>query len=297
MTPLDVGLAAAGWLATRLDQRLTRRGSWVVVIALVIVSSVWTYLIGSSPRPTDLTFEDVRTGSIPAMTSWVRLEGDLRAYQNSNSLYELHDVDDPTLYVVVISDTPLTLGRQVMTGHISPSTDTGTGNIGSLEPDIPPVPKQNEPFAIIWLPAAIAIAILVGRRLGYPVVRRERPKLLHAPPLAPGETVRAARSGRIGNEDIPPGEAMACAVEVRRGDDAHDLVLTDSPTGPASAEPATAGSAVNVIRLRRSVPIVRLRICRVTGCDRGILIHAQAADLILVFGDRAERDRVVTTLG
>ena len=292
MTPLDVGLAAAGWLATSLDRRLTRRGTWVLIIGLVVISSVWTYLIGSTPRPTDLSFGDVRTGSIPAMTSWVRLEGDLRAYQNSTSLYELHDIEDPSLYIVVISDTPLTLGRQVITGHISPSDNNGTGNIGSLEPDIPPVPKQNEPFAIIWLPVAIAIAILVGRRLGYPIVRRERPKLLHAPPLAPGETLRANRSGRIGSDDIPAAAAVACDVEVRRGDDAHELVLTDEASAGATAE-----RAVNVIRVRRSVPIVRLKICRVTGCDRGILVHAQSADLVLVVGARAERDRLVTTLG
>jgi len=292
MTPLDVGLAAAGWLATSLDRRLTRRGTWVLIIGLVVISSVWTYLIGSTPRPTDLSFGDVRTGSIPAMTSWVRLEGDLRAYQNSTSLYELHDIEDPSLYIVVISDTPLTLGRQVITGHISPSDNNGTGNIGSLEPDIPPVPKQNEPFAIIWLPVAIAIAILVGRRLGYPIVRRERPKLLHAPPLAPGETLRANRSGRIGSANIPAAAAVACDVEVRRGDDAHELVLTDKASAGATAE-----RAVNVIRVRRSVPIVRLKICRVTGCDRGILVHAQSADLVLVLGARAERDRLVTTLG
>ena len=291
MTPLDVGLAAAGWLATRLDQRLTRQGSWAVVIGLLAFSGIWTYLIGSTPRPTDLTFNDVRTGSIPAMTSWVRLEGDLRAYPNSDSLYELHDVQDPSLYVIVISDTPLTLGPQVMTGHLSANEGSTTGNIGSLEPDIPPVPKQNEPFAIIWLPAAIAIVILLGRRIGYPIVRRERPKLLHAPPLAPGESVRAARSGRIGSDEVPPAEAIACDVEVRRGDDSHELILTDEPESGHEQGP------VHVVRVRRSVPIVRLRICRILGCSRGVLVHAQAADLVLVFSDRAERDRLVTTLG
>src|SRR5262245_41146975 len=145
MTPLDVGLAAAGWLATTLDRRVSQRGTWAVVVGLVIVSIVWVYLIGSSPRPTDLTFEDVRTGSIPHMTSWVRLEGDLRPYPNSDSLYELHDLGEPDLYLVVISDAPLQIGRQVMTGQISPNVGATTGNIGSLVPDIPPVPKRNEP--------------------------------------------------------------------------------------------------------------------------------------------------------
>src|SRR5689334_13538395 len=227
MTPLDLGAATAGWLATTLDRRVTRLGTWLIVIGLVTVSVIWTYLIGSSPRPTDLTFEDIRTGSIPAMTSWARVEGDLRPYPNSDSLYELHDIANPSLYLVVISDATLPLGRQAMTGQISPTSGETTGNIGSLDPDIPAVPKRNEPFAIIWLPAGLAAVILIGRRLGYPVVRRERSKLLHAPPLAPGERLRARRSGRIGSHVVSPVDAIACEVEVRRGDDAHELVVID----------------------------------------------------------------------
>jgi len=291
MTPLDLGAAAAGWLATTLDRRVTRRGTWLIVIGLVTVSLVWTYLIGSSTRPTDLTFEDIRTGSIPAMTSWARVEGDLRPYPNSDSLYQLHDTADPSLYLVVISDTRLPLGHQVMTGQISPTTGATTGNIGSLDPDIPAVPKRNEPFAIIWLPAGLAAFILLGRRLGYPVVRRERPRPLHAPPLAPGERLRAQRSGRIGNDDVALAEAVACEVDVRRGDDVHELVLIDD------VPPTVDQLAGQVIRVRRSVPTVRLKVCRTTACDRGVLVHAQSADLVLVFRDRSDRDRLVTSLG
>jgi hypothetical protein len=291
MTPVDVVLAAAGWLATSLDRRVSRRCTSAIVIGLVLVSVIWTYLIGSSPRPTDLTFEDVRTGSIPAMTSWVRLEGDLRPYPDSDSLYELHDTVDPDLYLVVISDAPLPTGHQVMTGQVSPTVGATTGNIGSLVPDIPPVPKRNEPFAIILLPAALGAAILIGRRLGYPVVRRERLKLLHAPPLAPGERLRARRSGRIGSAVVLPAEAVPCSVEVRRGDEAHELVLTDDAAGPSATPDA------HVVRVRRSVPVVPLRVCRTTGCDRGVLVHAQSADLVLAFENRADRDRLVTSLG
>ena len=291
MTPLDLGTAAAGWLAATLDRRVTRRGTLLIVICLVAVSVIWTYLIGSSPRPTDLSFEDIRTGSIPAMTSWARVEGDLRPYPNSDSLYELHDTADPSLYLIVISDAALPLGHQVMTGRISPTSGVTTGNIGSLEPDIPAVPKQNEPFAIIWLPAGLAAIILLGRRLGYPVVRRERSTLLHAPPLALGERLRARRSGRIGSEDVSRAEAIACEVEVRRGGDAHELVLVDDAPGPVDRP------AEQVIRVRPSVPTVRLKICRATDCDRGVLVHAQSADLVLVFRERSDRDRLVTSLG
>jgi hypothetical protein len=291
MTPLDLGLAASGRLAAAVVRGAGTRGMWLIVLGLVLVSAIWIYLIGSSPRPTDLSFDDIRFDRVPAMTSWVRVEGDLRPYPNSDSLYQLHDLNDDSLYLIVIADEPLELGRQVMTGHVSPSEAT-TGNIGSLDPDIPPVPKRNEPFAVILLPAAIAGMILLGRRTGYPIVRRERHRRhLHGAPLAPGESIAARPRGRIASVVVPDAAAIACTVGVRRGDDVHEIVLTDSPSGADSAP-----QAEHVIRVRRSVPVTRLRVCRTSGCVSGVLVHAQTADLMLLIPDRAQRDRLLNTL-
>lgn len=292
MTPLDLGLAASGRLAAAVERRAGTRGMWVVVLGLVLVSVVWVYLIGSSQRPTDLSFDDIRFDRVPAMTSWVRVEGDLRPYPNSDSLYQLHDLHDDALYLIVISDAPLELGHQVMTGNVSAGEAT-TGNIGSLDPDIPPVPKQNEPFAFILLPAAIGAMIVLGRRIGYPIVRRERRgRHPHGAPLSPGETIRARRSGRIASVVVPDSAAVDCMVGVRRGGDVHEIVLRDTSPGP---DPATATE--HVIRVRRSVPVTRLRVCRTSGCVPGVLVHAQTADLMLLIPDRAQRDRLLNTLG
>jgi len=292
MTPLDLGLAASGRLAAAVERRAGTRGTWVIVLGLVVVSAVWVYLIGSSQRPTDLSFDDIRFDRIPAMTSWVRVEGDLRPYPNSNSLYQLHDLHDDALYLIVISDAPLELGRQVMTGQVSAGEAT-TGNIGSLDPDIPPVPKQNEPFAIILLPAAIGAMIVLGRRIGYPIVRRERRgRYLHGAPLAPGEAIPARRSGRIASTVVPDAAAIDCTVVVRRGDDVHEIVLIDAAPGPD-----VGMTPEHVIRVRRSVPVTRLRVCRTSGCVPGVLVHAQTADLMLLIPDRAQRDRLLNTLG
>jgi hypothetical protein len=132
--------------------------------------------------------------------------------------------------------------------------------------------------------------ILFGRRLGYPIVRRERRRPVHGPPLAPGERLRARRSGRIQSVSVAPADAVPCAVEVRRGDEAHDLVLV------ADAQSSGDRPAEQVVRVRRSVPVVPLKVCRTTGCDRGVLVHAQAADLVLVFRERPDRDRLLNTL-
>ena len=295
MTPLDLGLAASGRLAAAVERRAGTRGTWLIVLGLVLVSGVWIYLIGSSPRPTDLSFDDIRFDRVPAMTSWVRVEGDLRPYPNSDSLYQLHDLNDDSLYLIVISDEPLELGRQAMTGQVSPGEAT-TGNIGSLDPDIPAVPKQNEPFVVILLPAAIGAMILLGRRIGYPIVRPERRRRhLHGAPLQPGETIAARRSGRIASEVVPDAAAIDCTVGVRRGDDVHEIVLRDAAPGSDGAEGATTPE--QVIRVRRSVAVTRLRVCRTSGCIPGVLVHAQTADLMLIVPDRQERDRLLNTLG
>ena len=292
MTPLDLGLAASGRLAAAVERRVGTPGTWLIVLGLVAVSGVWIYLIGSSSRPTDLSFDDIRFDRIPAMTSWIRVEGDLRPYPNSDSLYQLHDLHDDSLYLIVISDEPLALGRQEMTGHVSAGEAT-TGNIGSLDPDIPPVPKQNEPFAIILLPAVIGGMIVLGRRIGYPIVRHERRRRhLHGAPLGPGESIPARRSGRIASVVVPDSAAVDCMVGVRRGGDVHEIVLRDTSPGPD-----TATATEHVIRVRRSVPVTRLRVCRTSGCIPGVLVHAQTADLMLLVPDRAERDRLLNTLG
>ena len=75
MTPLDLGLAASGRLAAAVERRVGTLGTWAIVLGLVLVSGAWVYLIGSSPRPTDVSFDDIRSDRIPAMTSWVRVEG------------------------------------------------------------------------------------------------------------------------------------------------------------------------------------------------------------------------------
>jgi hypothetical protein len=282
MDPLDVGLAAVGGLAAAIGRRVGRRGTWAVVIGLVLLSAIPTYLIGSSRRPTDLTFDDVRSGRIPAVTSWVRLEGELRPFPNSDSIYELHDTANDALYVIVITNEPITLGHTVLTGRLSPR-DAPTGNIGSLDPDIPPVPKQNEPFGLILLPAALGVLIVLGRRLGYPVIRRQRRSGVQASRLASGERLVGRWSGRIGGEIVAVDAARPVSIGVTAGPDVHELSIRDD-------------QADRLVRVRGSLAVPLVKVCRIGGCDPGVLIRAQNADVVLVFDGREDRDRLVSTL-
>jgi hypothetical protein len=287
MTPLDIPLVSAGWLAHAVEQRTggSRRALRGVVLGLVALSAIPTIIIGSSQRPTDLTFEDVRLDRIPAMTTWVRLEGELRPLEGARGfLYELHAPLDDRLYVIVIAEGPLELGHAVVTGRLSPGAAT-TGNIGSIEADIPAVPKRNEPFGLILLPAALGLVVVIGTRLGYPVVRRDgRPVSAEGSlPLAPAQRVSARWSGRVGSEGVRLAERIPCTITVSAGPDVSDLAIEDA-------------RGTRTIRVRRAAPMRRVRLCRITGSEPALEIYAQTADLTLAFDDRVTRDRLATTL-
>src|SRR6187401_2512634 len=98
MILVDRALALFGWVAARIERAAGGRrwAAWAVVAALVTISAIPTIAIASSPRPTDLTFDDLRYQRIPAMTTWVRMEGELRAASSGGgNRYQLVDpLDD-----------------------------------------------------------------------------------------------------------------------------------------------------------------------------------------------------------
>ena len=285
MRPLDFALATAGRSAAAIDRLAggRRRVTWYVVTILFLMSLIPVLFIGSSPRPTDLTFEDVSLERIPAMTTWVRLEGDLRPPDGGvGDLYKLYDLTDPNLYLYISNASSLPLGHEIVTGRIS-ATGGETGLIGTLAADVPAVPKANEPFAVILFPAVVAAFLAIGINVGYPIRRHEGwPK--EAPrPLVPGAAVAARWSGRIGSETVAPEAPTAALVSVAGESDRFDVTIA----GPG--EP-------RVIRTRRPASATRVRVCLTSGCEPGLEIHAPTADLLLMFDDRGVRDRLAATL-
>ena len=286
MTPLDSVLAAAGLTATAIERRGgSRRVLWAVIIALFALSAVPSFLIGSSQRPTDLTFDDVRLNRIPAMTSWVRVTGDLELTDTGAIyFYRLHDPDNERHYIVVTSRAPLETGRVFVTGRVTAGSST-SDNVGSIdEADVPPIPKRNEPFGLILLPAGLGTALIIGRRVGYPAIRRERPSRDATPGLAQGARVPARWSGRIGNEVVAHAAAEPCTLAVRSDPDLSHLSIVDA-------------RAERTVSIRRHTPPVwRIRACYVRHSEPGLEIHSQSSDLVVVLDDSATRDRLLTTL-
>ncbi len=285
---IDRIVAVPGWLAHAVRRVLggSTRATWVVVAVLVLMSLIPTIAIGSSQRPTDLTFDDVRTQQIPANTTWVRLEGELVAVDNANgSVYHLYAAGDEEHYIIVTAPVPLEVGHVVMTGHLELGAQ-GAGTIGFLDADVPAVPRRDEPFQLILLPAIIAIVIAIGMQLGYPVIRRDRRPRSEVAPLPTDGTLPAGWSGRIESQVVAHGQPIDCAVSI-----APDPKLPD-----VSDLALRAPGASWTIRLRRSAPTRSVRSCRLSGSRSGVEIHAQTADIVLVFADPATRDRLVATL-
>jgi hypothetical protein len=287
MTPSDAGLAIAGGLAHAVAARVgSRRATWAVIIGLLVLSAIPILLISTTPRPTNLTFEDMSVERIPANTSWGRLVGDLRIVDTaSGPQYELHDPTRDSWYVIVHSDVPLPAGPTMVTGHVSPHRAT-TGNIGTITADVPAVPPVDEPIWLYLTPAVVAIVTVIGIRVGYPVVRRDRATVSTTEPLAAGESLAGRWSGRVGSTIIAHDRAMPCSIAVEA-----------VPGLPDMADIAIGVDAgVRTVRVRRSAPIRRVRLCRIGGSVAGLEVHAATADVVLAFPDRIGRDRFAATL-
>jgi hypothetical protein len=284
MRPSDLVLVAAGRSAAAIGKLAGgRRRTWYVVTVLLLMSAIPVLFIGSSQRPTDLTFEDIRLERIPAMTSWVRLEGDLRPPEGgTGDLFRLYDLKDPSLYLYISNASSLPLGHEIVTGRISPRA-AATGNVGTLTADVPAVPKANEPFAVILFPAAVGAFLALGINVGYPIKRHEASPKTAPRPLPAGASIAARWSGRIGSELAAQDASIPARVTVAGEPNRFDVTIA----GPG--EP-------RVIRTRRPAPATRVRVCRTDGCEPGLEIHAPTADLLLIFDDPESRDRLAATL-
>jgi hypothetical protein len=288
MIVIDRVLAVLGWLAASIERvaRGRRWAAWAVVAALVTLSAIPTIAIASSPRPTDLSFDDLRYQRIPAMTRWVRLDGELRARTSGGgNTYQLVDPADERSYVDVDTRQTLQPGHAVLTGELGlGSNPAGSpGFLGVLIADDPPVPRQNEPFQLILLPALLGIALAIGIQQGYPAIRPERRPGKRTAPFPYGESLEARWGGWIRNEAVGGHETVACTLTVAADRDAYLMTIVDA-------------RAERTLPVRRRAPIRQVRLCRLDGCRPGLDIRAAGSDLILEFEAATARDRLASTL-
>ena len=292
MTLFDRFLAAiaAFGAASRRLVGGSRTGVRLLIAVLLLASIVPSVVIGSSKRPTDLSFDDVRYQRLPSMTSWYRLEGDLRTAGNPVQpfLYELVDPRDGTSYVNVLAPSALPLGPTTVTGSISATGPGPNGYVGWMDADAVAEPRQDDRFWLILIPGIVGLLLILGLWLGYPLVRPDRRGRADSKPgdpvrPAPRDGVPAAWAGWIRSESAPVAEPRPCVVTVTPGPDVAQLTITDA--GVDRRVPVRQGGArrVRIWRLRRSDPALDVR--------------GAGGDIILVFDDAVLRDRVGAALG
>jgi hypothetical protein len=283
-TLLDRAIAGAG----RFHASLHRRARWApaaLVTGLIVLSLIPPLIVGSTRQPVLVSFADLQAKRIPYSTTWLRLAGDLRdAPGQPPYTYTLHDPGDDALAVTVVSASPLATGPTQVTGVVSgaPIADT----FASIKADVPTEPARHDPWLLFSIPALLAIPILVGAWAGYPVVRGEpRHRRGDRPaPFGSDEPIAARWSGWVGNERVDLDEMRPCSLAIEGDPDVSHIRVTDS-------------EAVRSVAIRRDSQKRRVRLCWTDGCDPAVELHGQGADLVLVFGDAASRDRFVATIG
>ena len=289
MTPVDLGLAAAGraYAGVSRDGHATRRAR-LIMTGLIAVTVIWVLVIGLTPTPMDISFPDLREGRYQSRESWLRLEGELEPSEVTTQgyiAYVLRDSTDPTQAVTILSPSPLTTGHTDVTGQPLGGV-RAPGTFDAVYADVPAEPARQDPWLLIALPALAGIGLGLGERVGYPVMRAES----SGPPpaataLAAGEAIAARWNGSIGGEEVPTAQARACTVCVSgdRDSEVALLLLTDD-------------GATRELPIRRQMPKVSGRACRVGGCQPGLEVHAAGSDIVFEFDSVEDRDRLAASL-
>ena len=181
--------------------------------------------------------------------SWVRLEGELRSRTSgSGNAYQLVDPADDRSYVDVDTTQSLQPGHAVLTGQLGlGSNPVGSpGFLGVIIADDPAVPRRNEPFQLILLPAVLGIALAIGIHQGSPVIRPERRPGKRTAPLPNDEILPARWGGCTRNDPLRGHETVACTLTVAPDRDAYLLTIVDA-------------QAERTLPIRRRAPIRQVR--------------------------------------
>lgn len=305
--------ALCGWLAWQLGRPFGRFGRAVVALlaaALLVVAAVPIVVPLLDPQPEDIGVQQIFDGTVSASEGWVRLRGRIVPLDEAPTADRrgdfalLIDADEPLRAIVVATDAEAATGA-VVTGHLEPAAVEVTeelpieATVAGTPPRVVPdrlllADAASKPEREVWWPLSIppvvlAILLLVGSRVGYPVFRRTVEVDVLSGPLGPGERLPAAYGGRVGShrrELADPGGALLL---VRRGPRGN--VLTAQPLaddgGPAPAAVTigggwTSGRLGYVHTVSESVP--------------ALMVRSDLVDATFLFARVAERDRVAALI-
>jgi len=184
-------------------------GVWVVVSVLLLAAAIPASIEASERQPLGQRVDDLRDG-FSALSGWVRMTGEITTLTSPTAVAGGQQVQ--SLLVEPSGDAILLLANRELdelteiTGQVSNSANAAdtarrVGGprfpVGDLEVidryvitvDDPIVPADRQTWAPVWVALGVAAVLVVGRRVGYPVVRLrpDAPPPAGPRPLAVGE--------------------------------------------------------------------------------------------------------------
>lgn len=307
-------LALLGYLAARVDAltspllrglRLRISGVWLLVALLLIGAAVPTFIEAARRSPQGVTIDQITNRSLSALTSWVRLEGEvvtLRDDRATSAGYAVTSVLIADGKAIALHSSVPVDGRPSITGQAANSPRIGQ-QISELAPpglldgievspnglllvdDVPP-PESATPWWLVYLASAVAAALIVGRVVGYPVFGATPPRRAEA--LRAGESLPVGVEGelrRTGRTSaVPFGAARVSA-----GDERGELRLQIAPTERVPA---------HEVRLRRDMwtSLTPGRLYTVGEAMPALQVRSFALHGTISFGSVADRDRSAALL-
>ncbi len=308
-------MAIIGWLAWVIRRPFDRRG-WslaggfvvpALAVVLLIAAAVPIVIPLLDAQPEDVAVQQIFDGAITHPEGWVRLRGRVTPLAESptgepGTFGLLIDADRRLRAVVVESSGRLEASaRTTVTGRLVersvvveeelPIEATEAGTPPRVVPDRivlldePAKPQRANLVPLAVVPALVAVSLLIGSRIGYPVFRPSQEIDVLARPLAAGERVPTAYGGRIGDNHADLGEPGAALLLLRR--DPRGLLLSVQPLaeddGPAP-RPVLVGGSWSAGRTGW--------VHTVAETVAALHVRTELVDAIFLFARSAERDRV-----
>ncbi len=291
---------ALGFIPARI---LPGRRTWIVVGLLAAASLIPIFASFGGSHPQEVSVSDILAGKATRSDGWVRVPGTIEplpgiASEIEGSFYLLHDAKDPSLSIVLRTDTRLQRFPAVPTGHLeivgvqvpgyASATDPAAGRKPRVLPDqllaldATPAPQAGIVWPLVLLALLLAGILFVGNRVGYPLYEETREVDILAKPLAPGERLPVVIGGKVGEHRVPlhdPVEGLLLVSAGTRGPELAVQLLLGAGrfAAPVAVGGWTAGTVGYVHTLRENVAAIALQ--------------AEQIDAILMFATIAERDR------
>jgi hypothetical protein len=294
-----------GWLAYRVDRWLRRppgplRGPdqrlWLVVVVLLAAAAVPVVLTLREPQPREVSVAQIAGGEAQ-IGAWIRLEGEVLALPVVQDVlpagyWTLQDRDDPGRSIMLRPDGDLAGGRQMVTGTLEQSDLPEAAGLGLLPGrivalDATPSPRQ-VPNPLLWAPPLLlAVLLVAGSRIGYPIFEPGGELNVLARGLAANEAVAARVIGRIGDRWLNLGDRQSASVSVEEPAGGRRVLLTLIGRGGRSApqilgEPALEGVVGYLHSREGSLP--------------AILVLRTDLEVILLFERTPDRDRLAAMM-